>query len=71
MKNVMSYSMAIIAELRDMANADSRHSDEQHSMLPDTQFSGSFTGDLKDWFEALIGLGRFSDAMYVNVGNAG
>ena len=46
-------------------------SDEQHSMLPDTQFSGSFAGDLKDWFEALVRLGRFSDATYVNIGNAG
>ena len=45
--------------------------DEQHSMLPDTQFSGSFAGDLKDWFEALVRLGRFSDAAYVNIGNAG
>ena len=45
--------------------------DEQHSMLPDTQFSGSFAGDLKDWFEALVRLGRFSDATYVNIGNAG
>ena len=53
-----------------MANADSE-SDEQHSMLPDTQFSGSFAGDLKDWFEALVRLGRFSDATYVNIGNAG
>ncbi|MDI1485064.1 MAG: hypothetical protein OHK93_000198 [Ramalina farinacea] len=43
----------------------------QHSMLPDTQFSGSFAGDLKDWFEALVRLGRFSDATYVNIGNAG
>ena len=40
-------------------------------MLPDTQFSGSFAGDLKDWFEALVRLGRFSDATYVNIGNAG
>ena len=58
-----------IAEPR-MANADSE-SDEQHSMLPDTQFSGSFAGDLKDWFEALVRLGRFTDATYVNIGNAG
>ena len=42
-----------------------------HSMLPDTQFGGSFTGDLKDWFEALVKLGRFTDATYVNIGNAG
>lgn len=53
-----------------MVNADP-DSNEQHSMLPDTQFSGSFTGDLKGWFEALVRLGRFSDATYVNVGNAG
>ncbi|KAL8698910.1 MAG: hypothetical protein Q9201_006310 [Fulgogasparrea decipioides] len=45
--------------------------DEQHSMLPDTQFSGTFAGDLKDWFEALVKLGRFTDGAYVNVGNAG
>ncbi|KAL8811993.1 MAG: hypothetical protein Q9223_004464 [Gallowayella weberi] len=42
-----------------------------HSMLPDTQYSGSFTGDLKDAFEALVRLGRFSSETYVNVGNAG
>ncbi|KAL8659755.1 MAG: hypothetical protein Q9202_006970 [Teloschistes flavicans] len=42
-----------------------------HSMLPDTQFSGSFEGDLKEWFEALVGLGRFAEGTFVNVGNAG
>ncbi|KAL8674086.1 MAG: hypothetical protein Q9168_001521, partial [Polycauliona sp. 1 TL-2023] len=42
-----------------------------HSLLPDTQFAGSFGGDLKEWFEALVGLGRFSDATFVNIGNAG
>lgn len=42
-----------------------------HSMLPDTQFDGTFAGDLKEWFEALITLGRFTDETYVNVGNAG
>lgn len=42
-----------------------------HSMLPDTQFEGSFEGDLKDWFAALVNLGRFTDQTYVNVGNAG
>ncbi len=50
-----------------LSNADS----EQHSLLPDTPFSGTFTGDLKDWFEALVRLGRFTDATYVNIGNAG
>ena len=42
-----------------------------HSMLPDTQFEGTFSGDLKDWLEALVGLGRFTDGTFVNVGNAG
>ncbi|KAL8636462.1 MAG: hypothetical protein Q9228_006145 [Teloschistes exilis] len=42
-----------------------------HSLLPDTQFSGSFERDLKEWFEALIGLGRFEEGTFVNVGNAG
>ncbi|KAL8823527.1 MAG: hypothetical protein Q9191_005773 [Dirinaria sp. TL-2023a] len=42
-----------------------------HSMLPNTQFDGSFAGDLKEWFEALVKLGRFTDATYVNIGNAG
>ena len=42
-----------------------------HSLLPDTQFEGSFQGDLKDWFEALVSLGKFTDGYYVNVGNAG
>lgn len=42
-----------------------------HSMLPDTQFEGSFEGDLMDWFAALVNLGTFTDSTYVNVGNAG
>ncbi|KAL8680277.1 MAG: hypothetical protein Q9186_003515 [Xanthomendoza sp. 1 TL-2023] len=42
-----------------------------HSMLPDTQYSGRFAGDLKDAFEALVRLGRFLSGAYVNVGNAG
>lgn len=42
-----------------------------HSVLPDTQFSGNFQGDIKDWFEALVNLGRFSDTAFVNIGNAG
>lgn len=41
------------------------------SLLPDTQFSGSFSGDLKDWLLALVDLGKFSTSTYVNVGNAG
>ena len=40
-------------------------------MLPDTQFSGSFSGDLKQWFEALVQIGRFNDGIFVNIGNAG
>ena len=42
-----------------------------YSMLPDKQFEGTFTSDLKDWLEALIKLGRFSNLTYINVGNAG
>ncbi|KAL6721376.1 hypothetical protein ACLMJK_000479 [Lecanora helva] len=42
-----------------------------HSMLPDSQFSGSFNGDLKDWFESLVKIGKFTDATFVNIGNAG
>lgn len=42
-----------------------------HSMLPTTQFDGSFTGDIKDWLEALVTHGTFTDSTYVNVGNAG
>lgn len=41
------------------------------SLLPDTQFDGSFTGDLKDWLDALVALGKFANTTYVNVGNAG
>ncbi len=44
---------------------------KQHSLLPDTPFSGTFAGDLKEWFEALVHLGRFTDGAYVNIGNAG
>ena len=42
-----------------------------HSLLPDVQFDNTFDGDLKDWLEALVTLGRFKDSTYVNVGNAG
>lgn len=42
-----------------------------HSMIPTTQFDGSFTGDIKDWLEALVTHGTFTDSTYVNVGNAG
>lgn len=42
-----------------------------HSMLPDTQFDGAFAGDLKEWLEALVAIGRFEDSSYVNVGNGG
>lgn len=41
------------------------------SLLPDKQFDGSFTGDLKDWLEAMVTLGLFKESTYVNVGNAG
>ncbi|KAI5207382.1 endoglucanase-1 precursor [Aureobasidium subglaciale] len=42
-----------------------------HTMMPEKQFLGSFTGDLKDWLEALVQHGTFDDSTYVNVGNAG
>jgi len=42
-----------------------------HSMLPTTQFEGSFEGDIKDWLVALAKHGTFTDSTYVNVGNAG
>ncbi|KKY29266.1 putative iron-sulfur cluster-binding rieske family domain protein [Phaeomoniella chlamydospora] len=41
------------------------------SLLPVTQFDGSFDGDIKDWLDALKDLGAFDDSTYVNVGNAG
>jgi hypothetical protein len=41
------------------------------SLLPTTQFDGSFSGDLKDWLLALVALGKFTEDTYVNVGNAG
>ncbi|RDW59783.1 hypothetical protein BP6252_12870 [Coleophoma cylindrospora] len=41
------------------------------SLLPDTQFDGSFEGDLKDWLLALVNLNVFAATTYVNVGNAG
>ncbi|KAL9113931.1 MAG: hypothetical protein Q9227_002065 [Pyrenula ochraceoflavens] len=41
------------------------------SMLADTQFDGTFTGDLMDWFNALVGQGLFKSSTYLNVGNAG
>ena len=41
------------------------------SLLPDTQFDGAFEGDLKDWLEALVNLGRFTNKAFMNVGNGG
>ncbi|KAB8237937.1 concanavalin A-like lectin/glucanase domain-containing protein [Aspergillus alliaceus] len=41
------------------------------TLIPETQFDGTFTGDLKDWLLALSKLGRFTESTYVNVGNAG
>jgi xyloglucan-specific endo-beta-1,4-glucanase len=42
-----------------------------HSMLLVTQFDGSLDGDLKEWLEVLVMLGRFANGTYVNFGNAG
>lgn len=41
------------------------------SLLPDKQFEGSWEGDVKEWLEALVGVGVFGGETYVNVGNAG
>ncbi|TGO87912.1 hypothetical protein BPOR_0196g00140 [Botrytis porri] len=41
------------------------------SMLPKTQFEGTFEGDLREWLVALVGQGLFTESTYVNVGNAG
>ncbi|KAJ8118159.1 hypothetical protein OPT61_g812 [Boeremia exigua] len=41
------------------------------SLLPDTQFKGTFKGDIKEWLLALSKVGVFKDSTYVNVGNAG
>ncbi|KAE8349279.1 concanavalin A-like lectin/glucanase domain-containing protein [Aspergillus coremiiformis] len=41
------------------------------TLMPETQFAGTFTGDLKDWLLALSKLGHFPESTYVNVGNAG
>ena len=42
-----------------------------HTMMPEKQFEGSFTGDLKLWLEALVQHGTFKESTFVNVGNAG
>ncbi|CAD0096641.1 unnamed protein product, partial [Aureobasidium vineae] len=42
-----------------------------HTMMPEKQFEGSFSGDLKEWLEALVQHGTFKESTYVNVGNAG
>ncbi|KAI9926621.1 hypothetical protein ASPWEDRAFT_119134 [Aspergillus wentii DTO 134E9] len=41
------------------------------SLLPDTQFEGTFSGDLKNWLVALTNVGKFTNETYVNIGNAG
>lgn len=69
-REIPPYARSLRDRLMENEDADSK-SNEQHSMLPDTQFGGSFAGDLKGWFEALVRLGRFTDGFYVNIGNAG
>lgn len=41
------------------------------SMLVDENFDGVFQGDLKEWFDAMVGEGYVSDSDYLTVGNAG
>lgn len=41
------------------------------SLLPDTLFTGTFEGDVKEWLMALVELGVFDETVFVNVGNAG
>ena len=41
------------------------------TLIPEKQFEGSFSGDLKDWLLAIANEGRFTTSTYVNVGNAG
>ncbi|KAI8940569.1 hypothetical protein NX059_004246 [Plenodomus lindquistii] len=41
------------------------------SLLPDKQFRGVFTGDIKEWLAALVKVGVFTDTTFVNVGNGG
>ncbi|CAI7618535.1 unnamed protein product [Penicillium bialowiezense] len=41
------------------------------TLIPEKQFEGSFSGDLKDWLLAIAKTGRFTTSTYVNVGNAG
>ena len=41
------------------------------TLMPTTQFEGTFSGDLKEWLLAMANLGRFTTETYVNVGNAG
>lgn len=41
------------------------------SLLPDKQFTGSWTGDVKEWLSALVKVGVLKSDTFVNVGNAG
>lgn len=41
------------------------------SLLPDMQFDGTFSGDIKDWLMTLVEAGVLKESTYVNVGNAG
>ena len=41
------------------------------SLLPHNQFNGTFSGNVKDWLNALANIGAFGASNYVNVGNAG
>ncbi|KAI8630102.1 glycoside hydrolase family 12 protein [Xylariaceae sp. FL1651] len=41
------------------------------SMLPDVEYEGEFSGDLKEWLDAMASRGYINISDYVNVGNSG
>lgn len=42
-----------------------------HTLFPESDFEGEFSGDLKDWLDAMATNGYITSDWYVNVGNAG
>ncbi|KAI9721632.1 MAG: hypothetical protein M1828_005123 [Chrysothrix sp. TS-e1954] len=42
-----------------------------HSLIVEKPLPGTFSGDLKDWFEAMVSQGAIPEGAFMNVGNAG
>lgn len=42
-----------------------------HTLFPDSYYEGEFSGDLREWLDAMANKGYITPDWYLNVGNAG